>query len=59
MNILAMGDFNSNIEWKEDTRKMFIFKTMQENQLMSILNEYKRKDFTWKRGESESQIDDI
>ena len=26
---------------------------------MSILNKYKRKDFTWKRGESESQIDNI
>ena len=59
MNTLVMGDFNSNTERKEDIRKMFIFKSMQENQLMSILNEYKIKEYTWKRGELESQIDDI
>src|SRR5260364_128341 len=59
MKIVVMRDFNSNRARGDSPRKTPIFKTMSLNRMISVLEVNKIQDYTWKRDQLESQIDDI
>ena len=59
MKIIVMGDFNNNMARADSKRKTPIFKTMSMNRMLSLLEVNKIQDYTWKRDQMESQIDDI
>ena len=59
MKIIVMGDFNNNMARADSKRKTPIFKTMSTSRMLSLLEVNKIQDYTWKRDQMESQIDDI
>ena len=57
--MILMGDFNSNLRRTDSAGTTPVFKTMTKNSIISHLEVNKIQDYTWKRDQKESQIDDI